>query len=83
MKQIIIRAFNFAHSQFSELRSVSILSVETLETLAKILHILTSSRLLLKALIRSGLFLLHTNLLKFLIVFLVRVLSRVSRESMS
>ena len=54
-------------------------SVKTLETLAKILHILTYSRLLLKVLIRSCLFLLRTNLLKFLIVFLVRVLSRVSR----
>ena len=54
-------------------------SEKTLGTLAKILHILTYSRLLLKLLIRSCLFLLHTNLLNFLIVFLVRVLSRVSR----
>ena len=58
-------------------------SVKTLETLAKIMHILTYSRLLLKVLIRSCSFLLHANLLKFLIVFLVRVLSRVSREWIS
>ena len=58
-------------------------SVKTLETLAKILHILTYSCLLLKVLIRSCLFLLRTNLLNFLIVFLVRVLSRVSREWIS
>ena len=51
-----------------------------LETLAKILHILTYSRLLVKALIKSYLFLLQTNLLIFLIGILVRVLSRVSRE---
>ena len=55
-------------------------SVKTLGILAKILHILTYSCLLLKLLIRSCFFLLHTNLLNFLIVFLVRVLSRVSRE---
>ena len=50
----------------------SLPSVKTLETLAKILHILTYSRLLLKVLIRSCLFLLYTNLLKLLIVFLVK-----------
>ena len=52
-------------------------SVKTLETFAKILHILTYSRLLLQLLIRSCLFLLHINLLKLLIGILVRVLSRV------
>ena len=41
------------------------------------------SRLRLKALIRSCLFLLRRNLLEFLIVFLVKVLSRVSRERIS
>ena len=58
-------------------------SLKTVETLAKILHIPTYSRLLMTDLIRSCLFLLDTNLLKFLIVFLVRVLSRVSRERIS
>ena len=61
-------------------RNQGVPSEKTLGTLAKILHILTYSRLLLKLLIRSCLFLLHTNLLNFLIVFLVRVLSRVSRS---
>ena len=39
-------------------------SAKYLETLAKILHILTYSRLLLKVLIRSCLFLLDTKLFK-------------------
>ena len=63
-----------------------LISIEThhsanyLETLAKILHILSYSCLHLKALIRSCLFLLATKLLKFFIVILVRVLPRVSRK---
>ena len=55
-------------------------SVKYLETLAKILDFPAKSRLLLKPLIRSCLFLLDTKLLKFLIGILVRVLSRVSRK---
>ena len=57
-------------------------SVKTFEVLAKILHILTYSGSVWKVLIRSCLILIHTNLLKFLIGILARVLSRVSRELM-
>ena len=60
--------------------SVNQPSVKYLETLAKILDFPANSRYLLKPLIRSCLFLLDTNLLKFLIGILVRVLSRVQEN---
>ena len=58
-------------------------SIETLGTLAKIFHIFIYSCLLLKVLKSCCLFLLRTNLFKFLMVFFVRVPSRVSREWIS
>ena len=67
-------------SELYKLYEYKIPSVKTLGTLAKILHMLTYFRVLSKILIRSCLFLLHRNLSNFLIVFLVRVLSIVSRE---
>ena len=53
-------------------------SAKNLETLTKILQVFTYSRLRLKALIRSCLFLVHTSL-----VIGILVLSRVSRKRLT
>ena len=69
--KICILTFSVSVVEISNKHFCTLPSVKTLETLAKILHILTYSCLLLKVLTRSCLFLLHTNLLSFLILFLV------------